>query len=140
MKEMLNSVTIEPNSVLIITSDNCASQYKSMQHFHHLQRNADEYQVTLVGVYGIACHGKNETDCCGGVVKIRVRREVSRGKCFKTAGDWVSFLNEQFKDNTSPTYSIKLIEKETLTANRKLESKIKYNTIIASSKLRIKPN
>ena len=80
IKEMLNSVTIEPNSV---------------------QRIADEYQVTLVGIYGIAGHSKNEVDCCGRVVKIRVRREVSRGKCFKTADDSVSFLNEHFKDNSS---------------------------------------
>ena len=76
---MLDSVTVPEGSTLIITSDNCTSQYKSAQHFHHLQTLASELKVKIILTYGIAGHGKNEVDCCGGVVKIKIHSEICKG-------------------------------------------------------------
>ena len=67
IKEMLDSIIVPEGGTLIITSDNCTCQYKSVQHFHHLQKLATELKTTIIRIYGIAGHGKNEVDCVVGV-------------------------------------------------------------------------
>ena len=68
---MLDSIIVPEGCTLIITCDDCTCQYKSVQHVYHLQKLATELKTTIIRIYGIAGHGKNEVDCCGGVVKIK---------------------------------------------------------------------
>ena len=46
--------------MIIIESDNCTSQYKSAQHFHDLQKISNQFDKTVVRIYGVAGHGKGE--------------------------------------------------------------------------------
>ena len=66
IEEILDKINIQPGQTIIISSDNCTSQYKSSQHFHDLQVIATKYNVRRIRIYGIAGHGKNEIDTVGG--------------------------------------------------------------------------
>ena len=78
---MLDSIIVPEGG----TSDNCTFLHKSVQHFHHLQKLATELKTTIIRIYGIAGHGKNEVDYCEGVVKIKIRSEICRGENFQGA-------------------------------------------------------
>ena len=47
-----------------------------------MQKLANQYNVNIVRVYGIAEHGKGEVDHVGGLAKTAVRKEVSNGEFF----------------------------------------------------------
>ena len=65
---MLQEVKEVPEgSYIVIESDNCSSQYKSCAHFYGMQKLANQYNVNIVRVYGIAEHGKGEVDHVGGL-------------------------------------------------------------------------
>lgn len=83
------SVDVQEGTTVIITSDNCSSQYKSANFFSDLQNLATEFNVTIVRIYGIAGHGKNEVDMVGGTAKIAIRTAISRNKSFFNAGECV---------------------------------------------------
>jgi len=82
IKEMLKDVEIEPSDQIIIESDNCSSQYKSSAHFHGMQVLANNLNVNIIRVYGIAEHGKGEMDHVGGLVKTTIRRAVAEVNFF----------------------------------------------------------
>ena len=66
-------------SVIVIGSDNCATQYKCAVHFWALQQIANTYNTTLIRFYGIAGHGKGEVDHIGGITQNKVRHKVAAG-------------------------------------------------------------
>lgn len=70
--KMLSTVEdmMSEDTKILIESDNCSSQYKSTEHFADLQDLANQYQRTVIRVYGIAGHGKGEVDHVGGVGKV----------------------------------------------------------------------
>ena len=70
MQEMLSEEDVSQCDAIIIESDNCASQYKSGLHFHHLQEIANNYSNTVIRIYGIPNHGKGEVDHVGGTAKV----------------------------------------------------------------------
>ena len=72
LTEMWLSIDIEPETTIIITSDNCTSQYKSAHNVFDLQRLADQYECTIICIYGVAGHGKNKVDAVDGVAKIAI--------------------------------------------------------------------
>ena len=43
LEEMLSDIEIPQESTIVIESDNCTSQYKSVQHFHNLQEISTKY-------------------------------------------------------------------------------------------------
>ena len=79
LQEMMKFAGVEDGN-LVITSDNCSSQYKSAKNFADLQLLADEFGVTIVRMYGVAGHGKNEVDSVGGTAKIAIRTGIARKK------------------------------------------------------------
>ena len=56
-EEMLSDIEIPQESMIVIQSDNCTSQYKSAQHFHDLQEISTKYNRILVRVFGLALQG-----------------------------------------------------------------------------------
>ena len=71
LDEMLEDVCIDGKKILL-HSDNCSAQYKCAAHFSKLQDMADSLGVTVVRMYGIAGHGKNEVEHVGGVTKTKI--------------------------------------------------------------------
>ena len=69
---MLSGEEIVPGSTFIITGENCCSQYKSAKTFYHLNNICNKYNINIIGIYGVAGHGKNEVDTVGGVSKIAI--------------------------------------------------------------------
>ena len=63
---MLNEVEVSSDMALVILSDNCSSQYKSVQHFVDIKNLSQKYGLKIVRIYGVPEHGKNEIDCVGG--------------------------------------------------------------------------
>lgn len=74
---MIDTIDVPHDTPIIIESDNCSAQYKSTQHFFHLQSLADEQSKIVIRLYGIAGHGKGEVDHVGGVAKVAVRKEIA---------------------------------------------------------------
>ena len=71
--KMLNTIINFPdNTTILIASDNCTSQYKSVQHFADMQQLANRYDTTVIRSYGIAAHGKGEVDHVGGIAKVTI--------------------------------------------------------------------
>ena len=62
LTEMLSSTDAEPGTTAIIASDNCTSQYKSVHNFFDLQHLVDQYECTIIHIYGVAGHEKNEVE------------------------------------------------------------------------------
>ncbi|XP_066925552.1 uncharacterized protein [Clytia hemisphaerica] len=107
IEKMIENIPVEfKDRPIIIESDNCTAQYKSVTHFWLIQDLAKRLDTTIVRVYGIAEHGKGEVDHVGGVAKTSVRREVANGSLFINAGDIVSFLQNKFEEKESPRYVI----------------------------------
>ena len=111
---MLSDIEIAPGTTVIVTSDNCTGQYKSAQNFFDLQRLANHYECTLIRIYGIAGHGKNEVDAVGGVAKIAICNAIAQGQSFLNADDCVNFLSSKFGKRDAPSYSLHLIETESI--------------------------
>jgi len=94
---------------ILVESDNCSGQYKSSAHFHGMQKLANQYNVPVIRIYGIAEHGKGEVDHVGGIAKTTIRREVAKGGSFFLAKDIVEHLRFKYGDN-DPKYYIKEID------------------------------
>ena len=92
MDEILSETDVGGKYILI-ESDNCTSQYKCAAHFAKLQQLADDHNTTVIRIFAIAGHGKGEVDHVGGVVKVKVRREVAAGKKLQFADEVVQFLS-----------------------------------------------
>ena len=137
IKEMLSEIDVEPGSILIITGDNCCSQYKSAKNFYDLNDISDEFGITIIRIYGVASHGKNEVDAVGGVAKIAIRSAISRGTSFFNASDCVEYLREKFSFHDDPTYHFKLIESSELNDLRLKAKYIRCPTIKGSSSFQV---
>lgn len=133
MKEMLQGVNINPCSLIIIETDNCSSQYKSSAHFHGVQDLANELNVKIIRIFGIAQHGKGEVDHVAGIAKTAIRRAIATGDFFRDAGEMVEFLNSKYKNNTNPNYAIKELYEQTLERARVESRQNVYDTINGSS-------
>ena len=107
LEEMFEVADIPDGVKLVIESDNCSGQYKSTQHFSHLQLLSNTWNRVIIRLYGIAGHGKGEVDHVGGVAKIGVRTAIASGSVFDNSKEIVSFLNEKFGKKESPRYHIR---------------------------------
>ena len=54
-------------------------------HFCGVQQLADEYNIPIIRIWGIANHSKGEKDHVGGLTKTSIRREVANGNSFHSA-------------------------------------------------------
>ena len=107
------------SDVIIIDSDNCASQYKSGLHFYHLQEISNNYDISVIRTYGIPGHGKGEVDHVGGTAKVTIRRMAAAGCTFINATDIVDALKKNYADSTTTQNCIKEISEEELQTSRK---------------------
>ena len=103
---------------LVIESDNCTGQYKSLQHFYHLQNLANTWNRTIYRIYGIAGHGKGEVDHVGGVAKVAVRTAIASGSMFHDSSDITSFLQDKFEEKESPRYHVQELPVDVLYEER----------------------
>ena len=143
--EMLESVAIPDDVIIIIESDNCSAQYKSSQHFSDMQDISNKYNKTLIQVYGIAGHGKGEVDHVGGVAKVAIRQEISRGQLFSTVKHVCQFLQAKFQGakNVKVKYHIREIKGECLEIERQSNRCKVFQTISGSQSFQVivfKPN
>ena len=124
--EMLSKEDVTNSDVVIIDSDNCASQYKSGLHFYHLQEISNNYVISVIRTYGIPGHGKGEVDHVGCTAKVTI---------FINATDIVDALNEKYADSTTTRYCIIEISEEELQTSRKEAWALKVSTVGGSSAL-----
>ena len=113
LQEMVSTIEVPEGVPMVIESDNCSSQYKSCQHFYHLQSLANQLNCDIVRMYGVAGHGKGEVDHVGGIAKVAVRKEICGGEVFQTSQQIVAFLEPKFRDKECPRYHIVEIEGRT---------------------------
>ena len=73
----------------------------------------------------------------GGVAKVAVRPEISRGDYYSNAADVVSFLQDKFGETTFPKYEIKEILPDDLEDLRISAVKKTFKTIPGSSSFHI---
>ena len=99
---------------IVTESDNCSSQYKSVENFHDLQSTADSRNKKIICVYGIASHGKGEVDHVGRIAKIAIQREIANGALLADAEETVAFLEKKFQDNSEPKYLMEQIHEKEL--------------------------
>lgn len=143
LEEMLSDVELDPDTTIVIESDNCASQYKSSAHFDGMQQMSDALGCNIIRVFGIPEHGKGEVDHVGGVAKTAVRREIAAGEFFNSVDEMVDMLKRKFGDNESPKYVFKLISEKKILEKRELSKLKVYPTIKGSNKFQVmvfKPN
>ena len=88
----------------------------------NMQKMADENNIDVIRIYGIAGHGKGEVDHVGGIAKTSIRREVANGSFFYGATDMVDFLDNKFSNKfTSILYSINEVDIQELEVTRLIE-------------------
>lgn len=100
---LLWDVDIDLGTILIVTSDNFCSQYKSSKHFFDLQKICNEYQISLICFYDVAVYGKNEMDAVGRVAKIAVHTAIFQVQSFFNAEDCISYLSDKFNYQENPS-------------------------------------
>ena len=125
-------ITFEENSYLVIGSDYCKCQYKSVEHFADLQNISDKVYVPIIRVFGIAGHRKGEVDHVGGLAKILIRHKIANGGYLEEAADMVQFLGNKFRDYSNPPYHVKEINCKELEVDR---MNAKYFYPIAQSRV-----
>ena len=135
MEKMIGDACVVEDSVIVVESDNCCSQYKSANHFASLQNISNREDKQLIRIWSIAGHGKGEVDHVGGVAKIAIRREVAAGEMFASAEEMTDHLVIKFADKSDPKYYYKYITEEEL--GRKRKSCSSYKTIEGSSKFQV---
>ena len=108
---------------ILSNTDNCTSQYKSAQNFFELQCLADQYECTIIHIYDVAGHGKNEVDAVGGVAKIAIGNAVARGQSILDDNDFTVYLNDNFETCDSPSYSVQLTDTEKLNEELKPDTR-----------------
>ena len=78
--------------VIVIESDNCSNQYKSAQHFFHLQELANIFKKDIIRIHGIAGHGKGEVDHVEGLEKVAIRQHIASGGFVQSSFEMIDFL------------------------------------------------
>ena len=135
LDEML--VGTDHSKMIVIESDNCASQYKCTAHFYKLQCIANERNTTIIRCYAVAGHGKGEVDHVGGLTKVKVRREVAAGHVMQTASEMVEWLQTKFETKQDPNYVFKNFEQKSLEAERATDQLKHYPTVNGSSHFQV---
>ena len=79
-----------------------------------MQLLANNWNVNIIRIYGIAEHGKGEVDHVGGLAKTAVRRVVAEGDFFADSTDIVDFLTEKLQSSEHLQYIIKEISEKDL--------------------------
>ena len=79
LEEMLSEVEVKNDLYIVISSNNCAAQYKSASHFDDIQKISDRYNTKVICCYGIPGHGKGGVDHVGELTNVAIRREVAAG-------------------------------------------------------------
>ena len=102
LQEMISWTDIRDGTHIIIESDNCTGQYKSIQHFYHLQLLCNELNRLIIRLYGIAGHRKGEVNHVGGVAKVAVRAEIAAGEVFDKSDEIVFVSSEQVPGERNP--------------------------------------
>ena len=137
LQEMFSTLEVPERIPIVIESDNCSGQYKSCQHFFHLQSLANQLNCDIVRMYGIAGHGKGEVDHVGGIAKVSVRKEIAAGEVFEKSDQIVSFLEHKFKDKECPKYHICEIKEEPLKKERDEDHRRVFKTVDGSSEFHV---
>ena len=88
-------------------------------------------------MYGVAGYGKSEVDHAGGLAKVAVRKQVTAGALFMSAGEMVEFLTEKFQDKINPNYYIKEVPSYLLNEKRGMAHLIAHPTIDGSSNFQV---
>ena len=133
IKEMLAEENIENYDVIVIDSDNCASQYKSALSFYHLQEMSNVHNITIIRMYGVPGHSKGEVDHVGGTVKVMVRKMAASGNSFTCTTDIVQALHGR----TNPCYATKEISEVVLEEAWKKGRSLKICSIEGSSNFHV---
>ena len=83
------------NQVILIKSDNCPSQYKCKNVFPTYQKLCDEYDITMIRIYGAAGHGRGLIDAMSSFGCKAILRQDIMGKdiWFNNSGDIVDYLS-----------------------------------------------
>ena len=118
MNEMLAEADVTNCDMIVVDSDNCSSQYKSVLHFYHLQELTNNYNIPVVRMYGIPGHGKGEVDHVGGTAKVTIRKMAARGHSFYNASNIVEALVDWYAGSSSVKYYIKEISPEQLETKK----------------------
>ena len=137
IREMLSEEDVAAHDLIVVDSDNCTSQYKSVLDLHHYQMIANDYNKTLIKMYGVPSHGKGEVDHVGGTAKVVSRRLAATRVSFSGANDIVAALREKFAEKTEPRYSIKEISEAELEKARRADNATIVNSVYGSSTFRV---
>ena len=136
--EEIIAVSDIPDGVkLVLESDNCSGQYKSCQHFFHLQLMANSLNRIVIRLWGIEGHGKGEVDHVGGIAKVAARTSIAGGTVFQNSLEIVEFLNEKFGLNEIPRYHIVEMGVNHLTKEREEDHRKDFKTINGSSSFHV---
>ena len=100
LQRMLSECDIS-KSINLIVSDNCTSQYNCAEHFYGLSQIANQFNVNVICIFGIAGHGNGEVEHVGGLVKVAIRQEVAAEKTFSNANEMVHCLSEMYAKSES---------------------------------------
>lgn len=137
IEEMINSIDIEENNVIIIVPiahPNISPEDIFL--IFNIHTIADNLNRTVFRVFGVLNNGKSKVDHVGALQ----RQEVAAGKCFQNSSEMVS---EKSNDYESPKYRIVEIREEELNNTCDSNKNKVFSTITGSSKFQVmvfKPN
>lgn len=108
-----------------------------MQHF------ANKFNHTVIRVFGIVGHGKQETDNVRGVAKVAVQQQIARGELFTYILEVHEFLKKKLGEKDHPKYHIHQVPTDKLEDERRTNVNTVFKTIAGSASFHImifKPN
>ena len=129
---MINDTKAPDHSYIFIESDNCNVQHKSFAHFWSIQELANKYAVPIICVFSIAKHGEGKVDHVDGLAKKTIWRAIATGKFFENTTCMIDFLEQKYKDKTTPIYVLKEIDNKKLLLLR-TEAKLKVLKTVEGS-------
>ena len=130
---MIQSVDPSPDTTIIIESDICTGQYKSAEHFYHMQQLSDQYMKQIIGIYDVACHRKGEVDHIGGVAKLAICQEIACSTYFSNAEEVMTFLTENFWNKDFPKYVINKIKSDEFETTKNSSAQLNLKRVDGSS-------
>ena len=98
-----------------------------------MQQISNKYNTTVIRLFEIAGHGKGELDHVGGIAKVAVRQEITKGAVFSNSSEITTFLQDKFRDKEFPKYHITEITNEDIESARDPSRQKVFPTIDGSS-------
>ena len=94
LQDIFNDRNIKDETVMI-KSDNAPTQYKNLHAFHSMQELADEFNITIIRIYGAAGHGKGLIDSMStfGCKSILRRDIVGQDRWFSKSEEISDYLS-----------------------------------------------